>query len=75
MAGFSVVSANCGRHIAMAGPLAALELSEQQRRELSRIARAPTSTQREVRRARIVLLRAQGKSQEATALEVGVNWS
>jgi transposase len=59
----------------MAGPVAQLELSEQQRRELSRIARAPTSAQREVRRVRIVLLRAQGKSQDATAREVGVNRS
>ncbi|MGH8848953.1 MAG: IS630 family transposase [Polaromonas sp.] len=50
-----------------------LELSEQQRRELSRLVRAPSSTQREVRRARIVLLRAGGKTQEATAQEVGVN--
>ncbi|MGH8626615.1 MAG: IS630 family transposase [Gammaproteobacteria bacterium] len=50
-----------------------LELSEQQRQELSRLVRAPRSSQREVRRARIVLLRAEGKSQEATAQEVGVN--
>jgi transposase len=59
----------------MALPVTKLEMSEQQRQELTRIARAPTSTQREVRRARIVLLRAQGQSQEATAREVGVNRS
>jgi transposase len=35
--------------------------------------RAPTSTQREVRRAHIVLLRAEGNTQEVTAQEVGVN--
>lgn len=57
----------------MARSVLKLELSEQQRRELSRLVRAPTSTQREVRRARIVLLRAEGKTQEATAQEVGVN--
>ena len=57
----------------MAKSIAKLELSEQQRRELMRLVRASTSTQREVRRARIVLLRAQGKSQEATAAAVGVN--
>jgi transposase len=50
-----------------------LELSDQQREELSRVIRAPTSTQREVRRARIVLLRAAGKTQQVTAQEVGVN--
>lgn len=57
----------------MARAVLKLELSEQQRRELSRMVRAPTSTQREVRRAHIVLLRAEGKTQEVTAQEVGVN--
>ena len=57
----------------MARSVLKLELSEQQRRELSRLVRAPSSTQREVRRARIVLLRAEGKTQEATAQDVGVN--
>ena len=57
----------------MARAVSTLELSEQQRQELSRIVRAPTSAQRLVHRAQIVLLRAQGKSQEATAREVGVN--
>lgn len=59
----------------MAAQIARLEVSEQQRRELLRIARAATSAQREVRRARIVLLRADGQSQEATARELGVNRS
>lgn len=55
----------------MARAVLKLELSEQHRQELSRLVRAPSSTQREVRRARIVLLRAEGKTQEATAQEVG----
>jgi transposase len=50
-----------------------LELTAQQQRELTRVVLAATSTQREVRRARIVLLRAQGKSQQATAEELRVN--
>jgi len=57
----------------MAGLVTTLELSEVQRQELNRIVRASTSTQREVLRARIVLMRAQGITQEATAHEVGVN--
>lgn len=57
----------------MAKAVAALALSEQQRRELTRLVRAPTSTLREVRRARIVLLRAEGKSQAQVAHTVGVN--
>ncbi len=57
----------------MAKPTAKLELSERQRMELSRVLRSPSAAQRDVRRARIVLLRAEGKSQEATAREVGVN--
>jgi transposase len=61
--------------ITMAARIARLEVSEQQRRELVRITRAATSTQREVRRARIVLLRADGHSQEAAARELGVNRS
>lgn len=51
---------------------AALVLNEQQRQELLRVVRATSSAQRDVRRARIVLLRAEGKSQVATAREVGV---
>jgi transposase len=57
----------------MSRPTSKLELTEQQRRELTRIVRAATSTQRELRRARIVLLRAQGKSQAQTAQEIQVN--
>lgn len=57
----------------MAKPVSALEVSEQQKRELTGLVRAPTTAQRTVRRARIVLLRAGGLSQEQTAQEVGVN--
>lgn len=57
----------------MGRPIEALELAVEQRRELERIVTAPTSPQRLVRRARIVLLRGAGRSQVQTAAEVGVN--
>lgn len=57
----------------MAKPVSTLEVSEQQKRELTRWVQAPTTAQRLVRRARIVLLRAAGVSQERTAAQVGVN--
>jgi transposase len=50
-----------------------LELDPQQRRELQRVANASTSTTREARRARIILLRADGHSQAEVATKVGVN--
>lgn len=50
-----------------------LEVSEQQRLELTRLTRSPSAAVRMVRRARIVLLRAEGKSQEEVAQAVGVN--
>jgi transposase len=56
-------------------PIETLEISDEQRQELERIVNAPTSVQRQVRRARIVLARAAGRSQVATAEEVGVNRS
>jgi transposase len=57
----------------MAQSITKLEVSEQQRQELLRVVRASSSAQRDVRRARIVLLRADGKTQEETAREVCVN--
>lgn len=57
----------------MARPIRSLEISEEQRKELQRIVKASTSPQRLVRRARIVLLRAEGNSQVATAEIAGVN--
>ena len=52
---------------------APLELSETQQRELERLVNAPTTPQRVVRRARIVLARAAGRTQLATAAELGVS--
>jgi transposase len=57
----------------MGRPIESLEVTGEQRRELERIVNAPTSPQRLVGRARIVLLRAEGRSQDATAAEVGVS--
>jgi transposase len=59
--------------MAVARSIVNLEVSEQQLQELRRIVRAASSARRDVRRARIVLLRAEGKTQEETAREVGVN--
>jgi transposase len=59
----------------MGRPIESLELSPLQYRDLERIVGAPTSPQRIVRRARIILLRAGGRSQTETATEVGVNRS
>lgn len=50
-----------------------LEVSESQRRELERLINASTTAQRVVRRARIVLTRAAGRTQVATAAELGVS--
>lgn len=49
-----------------------LEITSEQREELERLVGKPTAAQRDVRRARIVLARASGLSQVATAREVGV---
>jgi transposase len=57
----------------MGRPIESLEITGELRRELERIVNAPTSPQRLVGRARIVLLRAEGRSQDATAAEVGVS--
>jgi transposase len=51
----------------------ALRIDAELRRELERIVGAPTFSVRDVRRARIVLLRAQGKSQDEVARELGIN--
>lgn len=56
----------------MSRPIEVLEVDTVQRAELERIVRAPTSSQRLVLRARIVLARARGLSQVQTADEVGV---
>lgn len=57
----------------MGRPIESVELSDGQRRELERMINAPTTPQRLVGRARIVRSRAAGRSQEATAAELGVS--
>jgi transposase len=59
----------------MGRPIRTLSVNVDQKRELERIRNAPTSPQRLVRRAQIVLLRASGCTQMQTAAEVGVNRS
>ena len=49
-----------------------LEIAEEQLAELRRIVRRPTATQREIRRARIILERATGATQQEVADRVGV---
>jgi transposase len=56
----------------MSRPIEVLEVDRLQRSELERIIRAPTSPQRMVLRARIVMARVQGLSQQETAEIVGV---
>jgi len=56
----------------VARPIRSLELGEIQRVALSKIAKSPTSQQRMVKRARIILCRADGLSQVETARRVGV---
>lgn len=57
----------------MSGKVRPLIVSAEQQAELSRVLNRSTSTQREVRRARIILERASGLSQEDAAKSVGVN--
>lgn len=56
----------------MSRPIEVLELDDVQRSELERIVRAPSSAQRLAMRARIILARGRGLSQQQTAQEVGV---
>jgi transposase len=57
----------------MARPIRPLIVSAQQRKELQNLLRRPSAAQREIRRARIVLLRGEGFAQQAVAERVGVN--
>jgi transposase len=57
----------------MARAVRILVISQEQQAELRRLVSRSTATQREVRRARIILERASGSSQEETASLVGVN--
>ncbi|MCC5022905.1 MAG: helix-turn-helix domain-containing protein [Candidatus Synoicihabitans palmerolidicus] len=54
-------------------PVNPLIIEAAQHQELEQMIKRPTTPQREVRRARIVLLRAEGKSQEPVAAQIGVN--
>lgn len=56
----------------MARPINAITLTDLQRHTLQRIVDSPTSQQRMVKRARIILCRAEGMAQVAVAKEVGV---
>lgn len=56
----------------MARPIQALAVSAEQRRALRQVVNSPSAPQRDVRRAWIILNRADGLSQAATALRVGV---
>jgi transcriptional regulator with XRE-family HTH domain len=57
----------------MARPIRSLSLDPAQLRELQTMIKRPKASQREVRRARIILARAEGLSQQQTADLVGVN--
>ncbi len=57
----------------MARPIRILSLNPVQRRELQSMIRRPKALQRAVRRAKIILARAEGLSQQQTADRVGVN--
>lgn len=62
-----------GFYASMGRPIEVLDVTGDQRRELERMINAATTPQRMVIRARIVLLRAEGRSQEATAAAAGVS--
>jgi len=57
----------------MARPVEVLGILDEERAELERRVRASTTSQRDLRRARIVLLRSQGLSQRRVAEQVGVS--
>lgn len=57
----------------MARPISALTLDEKLRKELQSMVDRPKAPQRDVRRARVILERAGGLSQQQTAEAVGVN--
>lgn len=59
----------------MARPIRSIELSGSDRNALLKIVKSPTSQQRMVDRARIILCRADGMSQAETAKEVSVRQS
>ena len=56
----------------MSRPIRQIELDSLQRASLSKLVRCPTTPQRTVQRARIILACSEGLSQEAVAQQVGV---
>jgi len=57
----------------MARPVSVIELTSEERAELQRRIRSSTATQRDALRARIVLLRARGRSEAEVASEAGAS--
>ena len=57
----------------MSRPIQVLTITDAQKRELDRVSKASSSAQRDVQRARIILLRAGGLSQAQTAQSAGVS--
>jgi transposase len=57
----------------MARPISIIPLTSEQRAELQRIIAKPTSSQRLVRRCRIILLRASGMRQQDVAADLKIN--
>lgn len=57
----------------MARPVSSIPVSADQRAELQRIIAKPTSTQRMVKRCRIILLRSAGMRQQDVAAELKIN--
>lgn len=57
----------------MSRPIRSLEISAEQRRSLRQVINQPTASQRDVRRAWIILNRASGLSQQETAERLNIN--
>ena len=57
----------------MARPISILEITEDERNELQRRVRAPTTSKRDHQRAEIILMRSQGLSQMKVAERLGMN--
>ena len=57
----------------MARPIRPLSISPAQQQELQAMIKKNKAAQRDVRRAKIILARAEGRSQQQTADQVGIN--
>ena len=57
----------------MSRPIIKIKLSEEERLELERRVRSVTTSKRDSLRAQIILLRAEGKSQQEVSKEIGVS--